>query len=107
MAVSIDIAGSFLQSLFLPVRICGIGKIPYVYVCGGFAADLHGAVLAKYVQGFFQILGVYVGGSLDGGYGSVLEFHHSHSYILGLQIAVKLLSGLSVDFLHFVPEGPS
>ena len=84
-----------------------IGKVPHINVVGGGAADLHGAGLAEEVESLLQVLGVDIGGALDGAHGAVLELHHGHADVLTLQIVMELLLGDAVDFFHLVAHHPA
>ena len=107
MSVAVNVAGGLLESLQVGVFQSGIGEVPHVNVVGGGSAQFYRAGFTKKVEGLFQVLGIDIGGALNGTDGAVFELHHRHADVLALQVVVELLGGLGVDLLYLVPHHPA
>ncbi len=107
MPVAIYICSRFTESLFRLIRICFVVKFPHIYRIRGCSADFYSSFLAKNVKRLFQISGVNVCRTFDGGNRAVFETDHRHSHILGLQIGVELPSCLAVHLLYLPAECPA
>ncbi len=107
MPVAVDVAGGLPESPVVGIAGDGVCKVPDVNVVGGFAAELDGALFAKDVEGFLQVLWEDVGGALNGGNGAAAEPDEGHAHVLGLEVMVELLPGLAVDLEDVVAEGPA
>ena len=108
MAVTVHV-GRVLAKLHLDGgRVAAaVAEIPLLNDVDALAARLDGAVFAKEVKGFLQVVGIDVGGALHDAIGPAFKAHQREPQVLGLNIGMVEVVGVGHDLGHAVAQHPA
>ncbi len=107
MPIPIYIPRNLLKPFPFAVTFRFIRKIPDFDIICRFAPQFYSPLFPKQVEGFFQILRIYIRCPFNCRHSPIFKGHHTKTDILRFQIIMELLPCHAIHALHFVPHHPA